>query len=172
MHRLFKSKKSKSACRTVRKTRCRKTAKELGNKYYFGNLCPYSHGNLRYTSSGHCVECVKIKGQKFARTVSGKLSSRTRGIKYYKAHRSEVIKRKVESNRLAGRNAKRRAAKLRATPSWADLNAIRAIYAQCPKGYHVDHIVPLKGKNVCGLHIAANLQILSAQDNISKNNKF
>lgn len=58
-----------------------------------------------------------------------------------------------------------------ATPSWADMAAIRAFYEACPKGYHVDHIIPLNGKNVSGLHIIENLQYLPAIDNLKKSNK-
>lgn len=70
------------------------------------------------------------------------------------------------------REAKRRSAKLNATPMWANMNAISEIYEKCPKGYHVDHIVPLQGKAVCGLHVENNLQHLLASDNCIKSNKF
>lgn len=65
-----------------------------------------------------------------------------------------------------------RASKAERTPNWADLNKIREIYANCPEGYHVDHIVPLHGKLVSGLHVENNLQYLPAIDNCKKNNKF
>ena len=68
-------------------------------------------------------------------------------------------------------NAKRRARKLRATPAWADTSAIAALYAACPSGYHVDHVVPLKGKKVCGLHVHNNLQYLTAGENMRKGAK-
>ena len=59
------------------------------------------------------------------------------------------------------------------TPQWVDLNDILEIYANCPKGMVVDHIVPLKGKidgmPVTGLHVPWNLQYLSKAQNLKKN---
>ncbi len=65
-----------------------------------------------------------------------------------------------------------RASKLERTPSWADLDKIKEIYKSCPIGYHVDHIVPLNGDFVSGLHVEHNLQYLPAIDNCKKSNKF
>jgi hypothetical protein len=72
----------------------------------------------------------------------------------------------------------RRAAKLQATPIWADRAAMRAVYAQAQAleqasgvRHEVDHIVPLRGRNVCGLHVPANLQVLRASDNRKKSNR-
>lgn len=58
------------------------------------------------------------------------------------------------------------------TPVWADTSAIRDFYAKCPVGMHVDHIIPLRGRYVSGLHVLANLQYLDAKDNMSKGNRF
>lgn len=66
---------------------------------------------------------------------------------------------------------KRRASKLKQTPKWANLKDIEQFYMNCPKGYHVDHIIPLQGKNVRGLHVLENLQYLPAIENIRKGNK-
>jgi hypothetical protein len=68
--------------------------------------------------------------------------------------------------------AKYRASQLKATPKFADLNKIKEIYKNCPKGYTVDHIVPLQGKNVCGLHVHWNMQYLTRSENSSKSNKL
>jgi 5-methylcytosine-specific restriction endonuclease McrA len=65
-------------------------------------------------------------------------------------------------------------------PSWANPDAIRKIYEDCaalneehgPRSHHVDHIIPLQGKTVSGLHVENNLQILKASDNIKKSNKY
>ena len=69
----------------------------------------------------------------------------------------------------------RRSRKKRATPKWSDLEAIRKIYAECPEGFTVDHIIPLCGKDrvtkvqvVSGLHVPENLQYLTHSENSSK----
>lgn len=69
-------------------------------------------------------------------------------------------------------NSIRRASILKATPSWANLDKIKEIYKNCPEGYHVDHIIPLQGDTVCGLHYELNLKAIPAKDNLSKSNKF
>jgi len=69
-------------------------------------------------------------------------------------------------------NANKRADKLNRTPIWAELDLIKEFYKKCPKGYHVDHILPLKGKTVSGLHVIADLQYLTAEENLRKHNKL
>ena len=66
----------------------------------------------------------------------------------------------------------REIAESRQTPKWADRSKIREIYANCPEGYHVDHIIPLRGKIVSGLHIETNWQYLPAKENMRKHNTF
>lgn len=58
------------------------------------------------------------------------------------------------------------------TPKWSDLDKIRQIYCNCPEDCHVDHIVPLHGVLVSGLHVPSNLQYLSIEDNLRKSNSF
>ena len=75
------------------------------------------------------------------------------------------------AKRLARTN-KRRAAKLNAIVAWTNLEKIKEIYKNCPKGFHVDHIIPLISDKVCGLHVENNLRIIPAKENIRKGNKL
>jgi hypothetical protein len=65
-----------------------------------------------------------------------------------------------------------KAEKLKRMPPWANKEAIKQFYRNCPAGYHVDHIIPLRGRKVSGLHVMENLQYLLAKENLSKGNKF
>lgn len=83
--------------------------------------------------------------------------------------------RKRNSAAVRALNAKRHAAKLQRTPAWADHAAIRAVYEESARltketgiQHHVDHIVPLQGETVCGLHVAENLRVITATENMKK----
>lgn len=110
---------------------------------------------------------------------------------YCERNKSKIAKRKKKSDtkwreankdKCSAYSAKRRANKLCATPSWLtkeELIEIEELYeiAQAFKlytgqDYHVDHIVPLQGKTVCGLHVPWNLQVITAEENRSKRNKL
>ena len=90
-------------------------------------------------------------------------------IKDKNANRPKYLKDKKAN---AFYESKRRAAKLKRTPNWADLTKIKEIYKRCPEGHHVDHIIPLQGKLVSGLHTESNLQYLTASDNCRKSNFY
>lgn len=56
-----------------------------------------------------------------------------------------------------------------ATPKWVDKKVLKAVYDNKPEGYDVDHIIPLRAKNVSGLHVPWNLQYLP--EDINRNHK-
>lgn len=95
---------------------------------------------------------------------------------YQKTYQKEYRKktRKTERSKLLRRfhNSLYRARKRGATPSWAELEAIKDLYLNCPKGFQVDHVIPLAGSAVCGLHVLSNLQYLTKEDNLIKKNSF
>lgn len=92
----------------------------------------------------------------------------------------EHVRRWAKNNpdKEAANRAKRRAARRNATVPWADYRAIQRFYAVAKTlseafgvPYEVDHIVPLRGGIVCGLHWQGNLQIIPANDNRKKGNR-
>lgn len=91
-----------------------------------------------------------------------------------KERKSETVAAWREANPEKARAyvAHYRSAKLQRTPAWANHEAINAIYATATPDTHVDHIIPLQGELVSGLHVHNNLQVLKASDNMSKSNHF
>lgn len=92
--------------------------------------------------------------------------------------------RKREQNRLRqpARLAAWKSSRDQATPSWLshkqlyEMDQMYTLRDGMTYYYdiktHIDHIVPLRGKNVCGLHVPWNLQILTKEDNEIKSNRF
>ena len=98
-----------------------------------------------------------------------------------KDRRSKYNSKWLKENRdsAAARCATRVAIKLCAKPKWADDEKIKSIYRRSAEltretgvQHQVDHIYPLQGKRVCGLHCESNLQILTREQNISKLNRM
>jgi len=95
---------------------------------------------------------------------------------------SRTIWQKSNRGKVNALWAKRHAAKLQATPSWLNelqIPEIESFYVEAARltketgiAHHVDHIVPLQGKEVRGLHVPWNLQILTAEENHKKGNKI
>jgi len=112
--------------------------------------------NGKQIRSGHTKSCGCIRKETTAK--QGKINtkhglSRTRGYARYHSRLREI-------------------AEIRQRPKWANLKKIMEIYVNRPEGYHVDHIIPLRGKTVSGLHVESNLQYLPALENMKKHNKF
>lgn len=99
-----------------------------------------------------------------------------------KARAKRKIYRQENAALLNYHTAKRHAQKLQATPPWLtdeQKAEIKAIYAECRRlqeetgiAHNVDHIHPLQGETVCGLHVPWNLQVLTESENCAKHNNL
>jgi hypothetical protein len=106
---------------------------------------------------------------------------------YYAKHKEKdnaTNRRWHQENKeaAAALRAKRRAAKIKRTPKWLtkeDYEKIKTMYGLAlflnettDTEWHVDHIIPLQGKLVSGLHVPDNLQVIPAKENLIKRNKY
>ena len=176
------NKKFKDNTNNLIKVYCSKDCKKVRNlkaKRIHPNIikkiCKICNISFKDTSfRKHKLYCSNKCRNKF------KMNNKARklfNLNYKKSGRKSLINKRyanTEKGRLTNshNNALRHSRKLKAVPKWANIEKIREIYRNRKKGYHVDHIIPLKGENVCGLHVENNLQYLTAKQNIMKGNKF
>lgn len=140
---------------------------------------------LRYRNRGSMTICTPCQRAARVRAWKAAHPERARAInaKSREANRDNdrASKRKWQiANRAieAAKQAKRRAAKLQATPQWADEGVTKSLYQLARiytdafnEEFHVDHIFPLQSDTVCGLHWHGNLQILTGTENRMKSNR-
>lgn len=149
---------------------------EVGNKY--GRLTVLSRDANQGTRAKWLCQCDCGK----TTSVTGKAlrSSHTQSCGCYRAEVTAPAQGKANTihgqSRTAGyhryHSRLREITEIRQRPQWADMDAIREIYVNRPEGYHVDHIIPLRGKLVSGLHVEYNLQYLPAMENMRKHNTY
>lgn len=153
----------------------RPNAKAAGLLHYFtGKPCKRGHFSPRNVNDSGCLACKNLQAkERYVKNPDTHIAfvkqSRARKPEKYKNYQQDYQRRNLGLYRF--HCAKRRTAKLNATPLWTDLTEIKRIYRDCPEGYVVDHELPLQGKNVCGLHVPWNLQYLTEEENVRKHNK-
>lgn len=109
------------------------------------------------------IEYQKERYREYAKTDNGREAIRRTQRKNYPKHKKRYL----------ANWAKRKAAKLQACLNYDKYkDEIEEIYKNCPSGHHVDHIIPLQGKNVRGFHVPWNLQYLTKEENLKKGNRI
>lgn len=180
----------------------RAEAKAAGSTHYFtGKPCVRGHVALRKTK-GACVECMCEDWVVDNERRKGKPkteAAQAAGRRYYEKNREVVIARAAarpveEKRRLQAEYKNRNVDVVRAdtsvrkrrhretTPAWLTKEErlkMRELYVQARKlsavtgeRYVVDHIVPLRGESVCGLHVPWNLRVITQEENLAKSNKI
>ena len=164
------------------------------DKHFLGSPCNYGHNGVRYKSSKECVSCVAAKNHESERKEYQKQYYNTEKRKIYQAvyqktycktDKYKDAKRQYaleNPEKGSARTMKYYAKKLERTPFWLtdtdywmieeayELAALRTKITGIT--WHVDHIIPLQGKLVSGLHTPYNLQVIVGKINQSKGNFF
>lgn len=167
-------------------------------KYYLKNKDRIKTQNREYMREWQRAnpELVRERARKFYEQNKERLAAEAR-VRYatdptyqveYRQENREVCNARTRDWQKRNRHivtatgAKYRATRLKATSSWLtseDKAAIESFYAEAARltimtgvKFEVDHIIPLQGKNVCGLHVPSNLAILAKYENTAKGNKY
>lgn len=149
------------------------------------DYCRYGHDRqvVGVTKSSNCQACNQTYMRLYKQTPDYKryISSYNRKFReseWYKNYqRSSIVKDIQKRYRLENPELYRMwhsvcKAKRKLRMVRFGQEGIRKFYKECPEGMVVDHIIPLQGKQVSGLHVIWNLQYLTPQQNMSKGNKY
>lgn len=130
----------------------RDVAIALGLNRYHGSPCAKCNTTLKRVKQYDCYTCQRASVRDYLK----RQRKTPKGAAYRKMKRLEYKQRLVTQR-----------------PPWANLKAIRSFYLEASRrGLEVDHVIPLKGELVSGLHVETNLQLLTAEENSKKRNSF
>ena len=158
-------------------------------------FCPKCEKTLDFSSfyknkgrsdgyQGYCKDCKKQRDRQYDSEHREKVNAYARG--HRAKNKTHLIHLKTYREKAkpirAKLQMKRKVAKLKRMPSWLtefDLLKIKCYYQVAAMysresgfDWHVDHVIPLQGKNVSGLHVPSNLQIIPAIENMRKSNQY
>lgn len=186
-----------SACTECERERCRKYNREnssVRKKYNNENKAALDEWKKTWSYENR----EKINAQKREAYQRDRDAALARRKRYYYENRSNQLLKNKEWRtantkhlkeyqqenvaQYAFRTSLRRSARINATPAWLNEDErlqIAAMYRQSRSlsiststPHQVDHIVPLKGHRVCGLHVPWNLRVITAFENLSKGNRL
>lgn len=164
----------------------RALALEAGSvRYFTGMPCVNNHIDMRVTRSASCVSCRAAK-QPQKPEGTARPRGRPRGTASPKSREERILVNRAQGKAWRDKNPSKARKKVKdrknlvkiATPPWADFNKMNQFYYEAKSLtietgvlHTVDHIIPLRGVDVCGLHVHNNMQVLTYFDNYSKSNK-
>jgi len=159
---------------------CKECVKAQARAWYAANKKRKTKNSKKWYENNreYCLAKASDNGKIYRR--ENKQAVKQQRSDWYQANRDAKLKKNAEwksnnRHKLTAYAAKRRAMLINAMPVWIDIAEIEFLYqerdrltAETNIIHHVDHIIPINGVNVCGLHVPWNLRVIPAIDNLKK----